>query len=113
MAIVGEHSRPIVPAAEPVDTALSRRRLGAARVIAAGKLLMRNREPFYLRGVTYGTFAPDENGDQYPSQPRVLTDFRAIAVNGFNVVRTYTVPPARVLGFSMPPPNASCRFLRG
>ena len=27
---------------------------------AAGKLLTRNGEPFYLRGVTYGTFAPDQ-----------------------------------------------------
>ena len=89
---------PPVSALDPVDAALRERRpSGTAPVTAAGKLFMRNGEPFYLRGVTYGTFAPDENSDQFPAQKRVLADFRAMAANGFNVVRSYTVPPARVL----------------
>src|SRR5215472_12962755 len=69
----------------------------ATPIAAAGKLLTRAGEPFYLRGVTYGTFAPDENGDQFPAQAQVASDFRAIAGNGFNVVRLYTMPPQRVL----------------
>lgn len=89
---------PPVSALDPVDAALRERRpSGTAPVTAAGKLFMRNGEPFYLRGVTYGTFAPDENSDQFPAQKRVLADFRAMAATGFNVVRSYTVPPARVL----------------
>jgi GT2 family glycosyltransferase len=68
-----------------------------AAVNAAGKLFVKNNEPFYMRGVTYGTFARDENGDQYPVQAQVAADFRAIAANGFNVVRCYTMPPRRVL----------------
>ena len=56
------------PALDPIDAALRDRRPGVAPVVAAGKLLTRNGEPFYLRGVTYGTFAPDESGDQFPSQ---------------------------------------------
>ena len=87
---------PNLPALDPVDAALRDRRPGVTPVVAAGKLLMRNGEPFYLRGVTYGTFAPDESGDQFPPQKQVLADFRAISANGFNVVRSYTVPPARV-----------------
>src|SRR5262245_55307542 len=95
--IVGKDRVPHVPAVDPIDAALRERRTGGvAPVVAAGKLLMRNGEPFYLRGVTYGTFAPDENGDQFPPQKQVLADFRAIAANGFNVVRTYTMPPARI-----------------
>jgi GT2 family glycosyltransferase len=97
MTVVGEDSRRVVPVAAPSHEALRKGPLSAAPVVAAGKLFMRNREPFYLRGVTYGTFAPDENGDLFPSQLQVLADFRAIAVNGFNVVRTYTIPPPRVL----------------
>lgn len=88
---------PNLPALDPIDAVLRDRRPGVAPVLAAGKLLMRNGEPFYLRGVTYGTFAPDERGDQFPAQKKVLADFRAISANGFNVVRSYTVPPARVL----------------
>src|SRR5262245_61993908 len=94
------------PALDPVDAALrDRRPSGIAPVASAGKLFTRNGEPFYLKGVTYGTFAPDENGDQFPTQKRVLADFRAMAANGFNVVRSYTVPPARVLDAA-----AECRL---
>ncbi len=94
-----------VLALNPIDAVLRERRPEAAPVVAAGKLLTRNGEPFYLRGVTYGTFAPDERGDQFPRQKQVLADFRAMAANGFNVVRTYTVPPARVLDAA-----AECRL---
>jgi len=67
------------------------------RIVAAGKLLSQGGRPFYMRGVTYGTFAPDENGDQFPPQDRVLADFRSIAASGFNTVRCYTMPPTHVL----------------
>lgn len=67
------------------------------KVVAAGKLLSQGGRPFYMRGITYGTFAPDENGDQFPPQDQVVADFRAIAANGFNTVRCYTVPPSRVM----------------
>ena len=65
-------------------------------VTAAGKLFSREGRPFHLRGVTYGTFAPDANGDQFPPPERVESDFRAIAANGFNTVRLYTAPPVWV-----------------
>jgi GT2 family glycosyltransferase len=96
----------LVSILDPVDAVLRERRpAGFAPVTAAGKLFTRNGEPFYLKGVTYGTFAPDQNGDQFPTQKRVLADFRAMAANGFNVVRTYTVPPPRVLDAA-----AECRM---
>ena len=86
-----------VLALDLVDTALRERRPpGVAPITGAGKLFSRNGEPFYVKGVTYGTFAPDQNGDQFPPQKQVLADFRAMAANGFNVVRTYTMPPARI-----------------
>jgi GT2 family glycosyltransferase len=68
-----------------------------APITPAGKLFAKNNETFYMHGVTYGTFGPDENGDQFPAQARVVSDFRAIAANGFNIVRCYTMPPRRVL----------------
>jgi glycosyltransferase involved in cell wall biosynthesis len=65
----------------------------SGRVAASGKLFSRNGDTFYLKGVTYGTFAPDANGDQFPSRQQTAQDFKAIAASGFNTVRTYTAPP--------------------
>ena len=42
--------------------------------------------------MTYGTFAPDAEGCQFPSKERVAEDFRLMADLGINTVRTYTPP---------------------
>jgi O-antigen biosynthesis protein len=68
-----------------------------ARPSARGKFFARGEEKFYARGVTYGTFAPDANGSDYPDRATVERDFAAMAANGLNSVRTYSVPPRRVL----------------
>src|SRR5205085_12427144 len=69
-------------------------RFGAA---AAGKFIEAGGEKLYLRGVTYGTFAPDERGDEFHDRGVVADDFAAIAEAGANAVRTYTVPPTWLL----------------
>src|SRR5207245_8513379 len=51
---------------------------------------------FLVKGVTYGTFAPDAQGYQFPSMQQVAADFRQMASLGINTVRTYT-PPRRDL----------------
>ncbi len=43
-------------------------------------------------GVTYGTFAPDAQGYQFPDPAQVAEDFRQMARLGINTVRTYTPP---------------------
>jgi glycosyltransferase involved in cell wall biosynthesis len=62
-----------------------------------GKFLFAGEEKLYLRGVTYGTFRPGENGSGYPHPARVDADFRQMADNGINSVRTYSVPPRYLL----------------
>jgi glycosyltransferase involved in cell wall biosynthesis len=62
-----------------------------------GKFLFVGEEKLYLRGVTYGTFRPGENGSGYPDLASVEADFRQMADNGINSVRTYTVPPRHLL----------------
>jgi beta-galactosidase/beta-glucuronidase len=52
---------------------------------------------FLVKGVSYGTFAPDAGGAQFPAPARIAQDFAAIAAAGFNTVRTYTAPPAALL----------------
>jgi beta-galactosidase/beta-glucuronidase len=61
-----------------------------ARPAVRGKLLSVGGETFYARGVTYGPFAALEPA-------RAAEDFAAMAEAGVNSVRTYTLPPARLL----------------
>jgi glycosyltransferase involved in cell wall biosynthesis len=71
--------------------------LTAARPRVRGKFLFLGEEKFWVKGVTYGTFAQDENGIERFVPQIVEEDFATIAENGFNAVRTYTVPPRWVL----------------
>ena len=79
------------------ERAVSRLQAPAPRPKAQGKFLYVGAEKLYLRGVTYGTFRPGEDGSHYPHPARVEADFRSMAANGINAVRTYTVPPRRLL----------------
>ncbi len=66
------------------------------RIAADGKFLRAGGERFLVKGVTYGTFAPDANGAQFPAPAQVAEDFRLMAALGINTVRVYT-PPGRDL----------------
>jgi GT2 family glycosyltransferase len=62
-----------------------------------GKFLAVGAERLWLAGVTYGTFAPGEDGAPYGERAQVEADLRAMAANGVNALRTYTVPPRWLL----------------
>jgi GT2 family glycosyltransferase len=70
---------------------------GFQRPKVAGKFLYLGNEKLWVRGVTYGTFRPDANGDEYPAPAMVERDFAQMATNGLNAVRTYTAPPRWLL----------------
>src|SRR5262245_26834202 len=63
------------------------------RPCAHAKFLFVGDRKLYVRGVTYGTFKPDEDGDEYPAHEVVRRDFAQMLANGINAVRTYTPPP--------------------
>src|SRR2546426_11851802 len=44
-----------------------------------GKFLFAGEEKFYVRGVTYGTFRPDDEGDEFPPPEVVERDFSEMA----------------------------------
>jgi GT2 family glycosyltransferase len=67
------------------------------KVSVSGKFLHTNGGRFLIRGVSYGTFAPDANRTLFPEPDRVARDFKAIAALGANTVRTYTPPPPSLL----------------
>ncbi|PYS06448.1 MAG: glycosyl transferase, partial [Acidobacteria bacterium] len=66
------------------------------RPAVKGKFLYVGDEKFFVRGVTCGTYRPDENGSEY-NKAVVEHDLRRIAQNGLNSIRTYTVPPQWLL----------------
>jgi len=63
----------------------------------SGKFLVVDGEKFYVRGVTYGTFQPNEQGENYPEPAIVKRDFALMNSFGINSVRTYTIPPRYLL----------------
>ena len=87
---------PAIPPEEP-DRPLSLPRAPFVRPHVRGKFLSVGNEKFWVRGVTYGTFRPDEHGNEFPSEERVESDFAQMAAQGINAVRTYTVPPRGLL----------------
>src|SRR3954470_1347932 len=66
-------------------------------VSVQGKFLFREGEKLFLRGVTYGTFAPRADGAAYPAPHVVDRDFAHMRMAGVNSVRVYTVPPRWLL----------------
>ena len=68
-----------------------------ARVVSDGKFLLAGGERFLVKGVTYGTFAPDAQGYQFPPLQQVANDFQSMASLGINTVRVYTVPDRDLL----------------
>jgi GT2 family glycosyltransferase len=62
-----------------------------------GKSLYEGDDKLHVRGVTYGTFRPDDQTSDYPSPEAVAEDFAGMAATGVNAVRTYTVPPGWLL----------------
>ena len=67
------------------------------RVELDGKFLSAGGQRFLIKGVTYGTFAPDAEGRQFPPLARVAKDFAAMADAGVNTVRVYTAPSLQLL----------------
>lgn len=67
------------------------------RLEGSGKFFFLGQEKFYIRGVTYGTFAPDANGEAFGSDEILHRDFGRMSATGINTVRVYSVPPPRLL----------------
>jgi GT2 family glycosyltransferase len=64
------------------------------RVRCDGKFFRLGADKFYVKGVTYGPFAPNSNGEPLPEAAHVLRDLEQIVELGANCLRVYHVPPA-------------------
>jgi cellulose synthase/poly-beta-1,6-N-acetylglucosamine synthase-like glycosyltransferase len=67
--------------------------LRSARPRVAGRFLSVDGRRFWIKGVTYGTFRCNDNGDPYPSPSQVRDDFAQMRDAGINTVRLYSPPP--------------------
>jgi O-antigen biosynthesis protein len=66
-----------------------------------GKFLRVDGVRFTVKGVTYGTFAPDENGYRYPELDTVSRDFAQMRATGINTVRIYIDAPPHVFDLAV------------
>ena len=63
------------------------------RVRRDGKFFRLGDEKFYVKGVTYGPFAPNRNGELFPNLEQAKADFDQIKLLNGNCVRIYHLPP--------------------
>ncbi|MCI0535631.1 MAG: glycosyltransferase [Verrucomicrobiales bacterium] len=69
----------------------------AGRVRTSGKFFRLGAEKFYVKGVTYGPFAPNLEGEHFAAPEQTVDDFRLMQELGVNLVRIYYVPPRWLL----------------
>ena len=58
-----------------------------------GKFFRVGEAKFYIKGVTYGPFAPNPQGEMFPESAQVRLDFGQVRQLGANLLRVYYVPP--------------------
>jgi len=67
------------------------------RPAVSGKFFRLGEKKFFLKGVTYGPFAPNDEGDHFPTKERAQRDLELIRNLGANLLRVYNVPPRWLL----------------
>src|SRR5438093_1193875 len=65
----------------------------ADRVVVDGKFFRLAGTKFFLKGVTYGPFAPDEHGGTFATPEQTASDFQRIGELHANLLRVYYPPP--------------------
>jgi glycosyltransferase involved in cell wall biosynthesis len=64
------------------------------RVRVEGKCFRVGGRKFFAKGVSYGTFAPNAQGEPFPPPAQVRQDFALMRALGANVIRVYALPPS-------------------
>jgi glycosyltransferase involved in cell wall biosynthesis len=62
-----------------------------------GKFFRAGTAKHFVKGVTYGPFAPGADNTQFPEPAMIERDFALMETAGINTVRVFTVPPLRLL----------------
>jgi O-antigen biosynthesis protein len=73
----------------------------AARVRVDGRFFRIGDAKFFVKGVTYGPFAPNSLGEMFPEPVQAREDLSQLQQLGANVLRVYYVPPRWFLDLSL------------
>jgi len=65
----------------------------SAPVRVQAKFFFEGEKKFFVKGVTYGPFAPDKDGHHFGTPEKARGDLAMMREAGFNLVRIYYVPP--------------------
>lgn len=71
------------------------------RVSVDGKFFRAGTNKFHVKGITYGPFAPDDQGECFAAPDQTRRDFELIRNLGANVLRVYYPPPRRLLDLAL------------
>src|SRR5689334_136336 len=71
------------------------------RVRVDGKFFRLGEQKFYVKGLTYGPFAPNPQGEYFAGPEQTRADFELIRQLGANVLRVYYVPPKWFLDLAL------------
>lgn len=63
------------------------------RIHVRAKFFFEGDKKFFIKGVTYGPFAPDEHGDHFGTPENARRDLAVMRDTGINMARVYYVPP--------------------
>src|SRR5438270_2196421 len=66
------------------------------RFAVSGKFLTLGNEHFWIKGVTYGSFSPNDEGEPFPPLAQLRDDFAYMRDSGINTVRLYAPPSDRI-----------------
>jgi GT2 family glycosyltransferase len=64
-----------------------------ARMRVDGKFFRLGGQKYYVKGITYGPFAPNAQNEMFPSPEQTARDFKQITGLGANLLRVYYLPP--------------------
>jgi cellulose synthase/poly-beta-1,6-N-acetylglucosamine synthase-like glycosyltransferase len=71
------------------------------RVTLDGKFFRLGARKFYVKGVSYGPFAPNKDGEHFPPPHQARRDLELIRELGANVLRVYYAPPRWLLDLAL------------
>lgn len=63
------------------------------RIRVRAKFFFEGERKFFIKGVTYGPFAPDAEGEHFGTPERARADLAIMRETGVNMARVYYVPP--------------------
>src|SRR4029077_19228486 len=66
---------------------------GNSRISAAAKFFFEGDRKFFVKGITYGPFKPNAEGNFFGRPDQLELDLRLMRGIGLNVLRVYHVPP--------------------